>query len=93
MNDIIDKIKVIQKLMELEKIESESCKDCKTCMVSKTLKEKIILLSAQIIAEQAERARNYYKNNHFDGYDEESSTQENESSEMPSLKISTKLPN
>jgi hypothetical protein len=51
--NVPDQIKLIIKLMELEKLETDKCKDCKTCKVAKGLKDRVIMLSAQVIAEQS----------------------------------------
>lgn len=53
MSTLDEKIQLVIKLLDLTKIESDKCADCDKCRTAKTLMEKAIVLSAEIVADQA----------------------------------------
>jgi hypothetical protein len=51
--DIPKKIMTLVKLIDLQEDFEKPCKDCAKCTALKGLKDQIILLSAEIIADQS----------------------------------------
>lgn len=51
--NISERIKLLLKILELEKQQSATCKDCENCRVAKGIKDRIITMSAEVIAEQS----------------------------------------